>query len=248
MEEDLLPKPFTLKNEGQTDLPPPEKEISEHTTPASQGLALRSYRSKWVKLGIVAVLVLFIAGGAYLLGKNNSSKQSQTLTATPTPTTAQDQTGNPNLDPGEPKDETADWKTYSDSKDSYSFKYLQNWYINGDNSQNTHNSVGISPLKLQEVDGATSNIIAFNVIDNPDNLSVENYVKQKIYPGTVNYSSVKIDGIEGKRTADLPGQFDNDQILISYQSKIYTITLIKAPGLQISSSTFDQILSTFRFD
>jgi hypothetical protein len=141
----------------------------------------------------------------------------------------------------------ASWKTYSDSNDFYSFKYPETWFLNGDNSTNVHNSVGISPMEPQGVDQAYSNIIAFNVLDNPNNLTIEDYAKANISPQPTNYSTVTVAGIEGKRTTDLPGQFNNDEIFLKYKNKIYTITLIKLPGQQILSSTFDQILSTFKF-
>jgi hypothetical protein len=90
-------------------------------------------------------------------------------------------------------------------------------------------------------------MIAFNVADNPSNLTIEDYAKANISPQPTNYSIVTVAGIEGKKTTDLPGQFNNDEIFLKYKNKIYTITLIKSPGQQILPSTFDQILSTFKF-
>jgi len=96
MPEEFLPKPFTQQNDGQTDLPLPEKEIPTNlrgSTPdlASQGPTLQSYEKpsgkspvlKSVLFGIIAVLIVAGIMGAYYYGKNNSSK---TASNTPTPT------------------------------------------------------------------------------------------------------------------------------------------------------------------
>jgi len=62
-----FPKPFTLKNEGQADLPLPEKEIPAHGTSASQGDPLRSYgRFFRNKLFLIFVILSFII--AFLIG------------------------------------------------------------------------------------------------------------------------------------------------------------------------------------
>jgi hypothetical protein len=221
---------------------------------------------KWPLIIVGVILLATLLTGAYLLIKSQNTKIACTTEAKlcpdesavgrtgpkceftpcpkmPTPTLAPKATGSGTLI----ATETANWKTYIDSKDFYSFKYPEAWFMNGDNSSNVHNSVGISPIKLQGVDQAFSNMIAFNILDNPNNLPIEDYVKANISPQTVNYSTQTIAGIQGKRTADLPGQFSNDEVFVEYKNKIYTITLIKSPGEQIPSSTFNQIMSSFKF-
>ena len=70
----------------ELDLPLPEKELPAHSDPASQG---ETFRGRWVKLGIVAVVLLILLGGVFMLGKNNASKnQTQTVSQTPTPTSS----------------------------------------------------------------------------------------------------------------------------------------------------------------
>ncbi len=65
--EELLPKP-------ELDLPLPEKELPEHTTPASQGETFRGYnkpnifKSKFF-LGIIFMVLLIIIGTSVLGGK-----------------------------------------------------------------------------------------------------------------------------------------------------------------------------------
>src|SRR3989344_3394339 len=75
----------------ELDLPLPEKKIPAEAGLASQGAALRGgTRSKWLMLGIIAVVLLILVGGVFMLTKNNASKQinqppTQTTTASPTP-------------------------------------------------------------------------------------------------------------------------------------------------------------------
>lgn len=78
MAEELLPKPFTQPEDGQTDLPKPltdlplpEKELPAHATP--QGHALQNQKPNIFKsrffLGFAFIVLLLISGAAVLGGK-----------------------------------------------------------------------------------------------------------------------------------------------------------------------------------
>jgi len=143
--------------------------------------------------------------------------------------------------------DTSDWKTYKDSKDYYSFKYPKEFYLNSIESEVSHNTIVISPNNTYGNPAPDSNEINISVAENPKNLTIEEYVKENVYGEVVNFTSINIDGVMGKRTSELPSQLPNDNIKVSYKNKIYSISLILPPGNGISSSQFNQILSTFQF-
>jgi hypothetical protein len=123
---------------------------------------------KWPLIIAGVILLATLLTGTYLLIKSQNTKIACTTEAKlcpdgsavgrtgpkceftlcpkmPTPTLAPIATGSGTLI----ATETANWKTYIDSKDLYSFKYPETWFLNGDNSTNVHNSVGIPLLSCK---------------------------------------------------------------------------------------------------
>lgn len=140
------------------------------------------------------VLVLASFAAAYFLGKNSSDEQvactqeakicpdgsavgrtGPKCEFAPCPTGG-DQTGNPNLDPGEPKtNETANWQTYTNSY--FSFKHPAVWET-GDISSNPNSGLNssVSLFLLPRTEGIEIPI----VISNTYNKSVvsQDYIQQ----------------------------------------------------------------------
>src|SRR3990170_5008628 len=105
---------------------PQEKPTPQSTTPVQpipQGLNWKN-----ILIGVVIGAVLF-GGGGYLVynvyqPKKEEPAQTTTTTKTATPsskTTTKEET---------PKDETADWKVYSDSVLKFSIKHPKDWTVN----------------------------------------------------------------------------------------------------------------------
>ncbi len=103
----------------------PVSEIQETTNqqvqqpqPIQPSQNKRSISSKWMLISIVGILLLIIVlGGAYFLGiisnQQSSQQVAQQEVVKPTPISA--------------PDETANWKTYINTKLGYSLKYPPDW-------------------------------------------------------------------------------------------------------------------------
>lgn len=80
------------------------------------------------------------------------------------------------------------------------------------------------------------------------NTTIDKHIKQSA--GNIAYETIPITvgGIQGIRTDDLPGRFENDQVFIEKGGSVWEIVLIKSGvGKTISNEIFDLILSTFKF-
>ncbi len=116
IEQEILPKP-------QTDLPLPEKEISANIENKTlQGDVLQN---KWIKLGIIAVVLLIALGGAYFLGKNSAITNPTPIQPSISPSqsaVSDDNPPTPTLDP-----KYANFKLYSGNpSDLYNCDNIKN--------------------------------------------------------------------------------------------------------------------------
>ena len=202
---------------------------------------------------IVGILVLVgVAGGAYFLGRQTLSLRgvSETSNAAILPTSSPA----PNVSPvSSDADETANWKTYTNINGNYSIKFPSNWYSEEVKDKDIPVfKLSPSPSGLHDY----TQVITIYVLDNPKNLTVEEFNLEGVTiigPGgetsklQYTYTSVIVGGLEGKRNTDMPGQFEHDTVFIKKDKKIYGINWIKGPGESIPLTTFNQILSTFKF-
>ncbi len=133
--EELLPKPLTNlplprppATEAAGNVGQAEKDIPEHATPASQGVALRSYGSKWLILGIVVIVSFALLGGVYMLGRSSVLKELNPTNPTiPPPNEPKYQSPTPTSNPVfSPSADTSTWKTY-DSLCKFSLSYPEDW-------------------------------------------------------------------------------------------------------------------------
>ncbi len=90
-------------------------------------MSQKGFSLLFIILGII--LVIGIAGGAYYLGKTQITKPQPpnpvVLAQTPQPTPAS------SVVPSSTSDETANWKTYTNTKYGYIIKYPDNWTLGG---------------------------------------------------------------------------------------------------------------------
>lgn len=73
-------------------------------------------------LVLVVVILVGLAGGAYLLLRPNATSKSQTVVTQIKPSPVVSPT------PAASTDETANWKTYTDPYYNFTLKYPSNWY------------------------------------------------------------------------------------------------------------------------
>ena len=165
-------------------------------------------------------------------------------------------TSSPVPQPTQVQDETANWKTYTSSLGQYSIRYPNNWYQSEEKGNNASPILKISPSSNTDNISNYGQTIFVSVQDSPKNLTIEEFNVEGItvqLPGgkmgkpQYTYTPILVDGIEGKRSTDIPGQFENDTVFAKKGNRIYEINWVKGPGAQIMKETFDQILSTFKF-
>jgi len=145
-----------------------------------------------------------------------------------------------------PKDETAGWKTYRNTKYRYEIKYPNDWdspIESGDRDALTGNYSGF--LKNGTILG-----FSIDVYDNDKNLSLKEWWEQEFYEkftvkyeysyeGVISVSS----GVEAVKYKIQRMGFEDNCYLISRSQRVYTIYFSVLPGAE----EIQQILSTFRF-
>ena len=192
----------------------------------------RFHVPKFVFLGIVFVVLLTIIGGAYVLGKNQANNQPSAPIGSPEPTA---KVGTP--------DPTSDWKTFADTNFNISFKYPPDF-----EASKSEDSIIINPKVKPCTNYPNCEYSEEIFVSKYSNTTINKQIKQSA--GNIAYETIPItiDGIQGIRTDDLPGRFENDQVLVEKDGNVLEIVLIKSGlGKTISSEIFDLILSTFKF-
>lgn len=259
--EELLPKPFTQPNAGQTDLPLPEKEIPAHIASQdlqSKGEALESqthqsiFRNKVFILSIIlSFLVAFLIGG-FILGRNSVLKELNPSA--------------PSIPPKDPviyettpvPNPTADWKTFTNTERGYSFKYDPKLKVESAPNTQIHLEeviVYIAPVELVKGAGNGETLskgshALFTIYEQKD-ISDAKLIDQ--YGSEVEIGEKTIGGKVFKSI-----RFPDETL-----ANIYYYEIGPAEVLEISAwvgfnntneekaeylKTFDQILSTFKFN
>ncbi len=100
-------------------------------------------------------------------------------------------------------------------------------------------------LPIQEKQ-KTGDCFSVEVWQNPQNLSLENFLKQYVGPGTSIDKSVMVGGTEGKQTKDMVSIEGAVDVFVKKGTAIYQLSFF--PGSpEYDQSTFQKILSTFKF-
>jgi len=175
-------------------------------------------------MSILLIVTVAIAGLFYFqiqkLSKQLSKYQTQ-----PSPT------------PSATPDITVNWKTYSDPKGKYSFKYPSDW--------TKSNDVGLFN------DPTKSFILGVEI--NPTSLDVNKWMTSKCLISGTNFCSDPIQGsITGSIQYNHPkSHYDSIDTLVTQENQIFDITLAsRNPNQSADQNTkqiYDQILSTFKF-
>lgn len=206
---------------------------------------------------LVGVLILsFVAGGAYFLGKSSEPKPSTPVVSqTPQPT------------PSPTPDETVNWKTYTDVKNGFELKYPSNAEVSSQKlysmlSVASSDGISIAPPYQEPYDKYYS----FDIVvrNNPNNLdaksTINNYaedIKKNCSPPACGVPKMIADTLKPYKTGDLDeyifhtGAETNSAIVVQVQNnKTYIFRMTGDQG-NVSDPyglrLFDQILSTFKF-
>ncbi|MDO8618505.1 MAG: hypothetical protein Q7R49_01010 [Candidatus Daviesbacteria bacterium] len=143
--------------------------------------------------GSVLILILLgvlllagIAGGGYYFGRQTSKSIPQQIACTMDAKICPDGTGVGRVGPKcefapcpstEPNsNETADWKTYTNTKASYSFKYPLNWiqsYVNFSGCSECIDGLVLSPNQIPDLD---SDIVTIQVYKEDKIKTLDDYV------------------------------------------------------------------------
>lgn len=210
---------------------------------------------------LVGILVIAVAGGAYYLGRfsQNFSPTQKTCTKdaricpngisvgrsgpncefTPCPSTS------PN-----PSDETADWRTYTNTQYGFSIKYPQSWsqYIDSN-----WNFADLSPdVNTGTPGGGRLSGVRIGVDDpqgdpthsfNKDRLNAFDLLKkQAIDPSDVHYETLNSIQI-ARSNRGIPGAGNGGPSVYIQKDRI----IIEISGESLDEKTFNQILATFKF-
>ncbi|OGY28895.1 MAG: hypothetical protein A3F35_02095 [Candidatus Woykebacteria bacterium RIFCSPHIGHO2_12_FULL_45_10] len=222
----------------------PEEVTPQPPTPTS------SVKSglNWLQILIGVVVGALLIGGGFLIYNAYQAKPKEVSTQTPLTNTVTKATTSAT------KDETAGWKTYSNSKLGFSIKYPTGWYYNDAAKFSTQNCE-LGP-------GIDENTV---LLDRKD-LKCQGVGHFGLWPAefVVYVSATKLDPIPGEEwvntTIDGKQAIKNFKsaasegprctctiILVSYQGKDYRIEFSNKDLLGNYDSIYDTILSTFKF-
>jgi len=173
----------------------------------------------------VLLIVTVAIAGLFYFQIQKLSKQLSKYQTQPSPT------------PSATPDITVNWKTYSDPKGKYSFKYPSDW--------TKSNDVGLFN------DPTKSFILGVEI--NPTSLDVNKWMTSKCLISGTNFCSDPIQGsITGSIQYNHPkSHYDSIDTLVTQENQIFDITLAsRNPNQSADQNTkqiYDQILSTFKF-
>lgn len=152
------------------------------------------------------------------------------------------------------KDETANWKVYTNAKFAYSFKYPANLYLEEDSDRvilksssfptnQIYNGGGVAFEGVEGKDWVRGYIIGVtNEIKNPLLTSHEDVHVEKMNLGSLETYLITCDCVGPSEILIKNPSFDN-----SYLEIAYTDGLATQQDSQIANKLYHQILSTFKF-
>lgn len=225
----------------------PEVLQPQPPAPIESGQAEGPSPRKWLIIG-GTVLVLILAAGVGVLGYQNFKSGQQTQT--PPPAGGSELPPAPPPVPGEPTtDETANWKTYANTKYSYQFKYPTNWSVGG------NEEAVLLWNKPESGEGLDYHITMYpvssikNSVNITDPVGTQMEVGDKIFEEKISdivvdghpAAKFKVDVLPGSQTDAIPA------ILVKVKSNSGFIYLKLISFDAVDTQVFDQILSTFQF-
>ena len=199
-------------------------------TPPEESSQLPALTKHWVKIALLSVLGLVLAGGLVFAGIQIGKKQALPVAVSPAST--------PTIDP------TANWKTYGNEKYKFTFKYPPEWnYAESYSKTSMNNNWLMITLAKKE------NMQSLPVSGLPNiQVHITESTDQKqfsFYEWTKVVGSTSVDKIQ----AEIRQHKSSDQKEVVFIKNGYTFEVISQNYNKDTSQNeiFGQILSTFKF-
>lgn len=137
-----------------------------------------------------------------------------------------------------------DWKSYTDSTHKFSLEHPGTVLQPTNKKDMPYILSFLLPLQKTQ---KTGDCFSVEVWQNPQNLSLENYLKQYIGLGTQVEKSVMVAGTEGKQTKDMVSIEGAVDVFVKKGTAIYQLSFY--PGSpEYDQRTFAKILQSFKFN
>lgn len=215
---------------------PPVQPVSEPVTNSENSSFLHS---KWLRIGVVVVILLVLLGGTFVLGGKLMNKPQAPATTTTTKVTS---TPTPALD----------WiikdGNVKNNKEGFSFSIPTGWTFNQEFQRFE------SPNYKQKgvnIDGSTLNVSYQENTTDDSETFFERYKKRYggAYGGAI--SSPKIITVDGNKAVQFTGSGEGIILETEFikNGKLFFITLFtyNKSELENERPAYDQVLSTFKF-
>ncbi|OGI93868.1 hypothetical protein A3A03_02060 [Candidatus Nomurabacteria bacterium RIFCSPLOWO2_01_FULL_40_18] len=199
-----------------------------------------------VILGIISLLL--IGGGVYLYKNKKAvaptveteqSNQNQQQTDTQTP-------------PVNIQSDTSNWKTYTNSSLKYSVKYPSNWYAGSSSDEfafirnwEVDAPLSLNWQKANNMENISIDIVSYINATNPAYINVKDEALADWTKDVTDKHTILVDGIKAVRGYSLSEGQKVGTVTLVFNGKVYFLAY--SPYDSKLVSTFDQILSTFKF-
>ena len=213
--------------------------------PAPQPQVTTSQGTNWKKISLILIVVMFLISlvgvGIYLLIPRPTEK--------PTPTTQPQKI----VTPSAKKDETADWKTYTSTRDGYSIKYPQDWIVIPEKANDGPYIRNFEPEPGPYPQGYINLRIIRIGPQIYDNLSALEWYGSLKKNGETEFNShyvmstlenINFNGLEAKRVKASFSEID-EEILVPHGEYVFEIIIYPFGGSEDKIAKL--ILSTFKF-
>ncbi|OGG14807.1 hypothetical protein A2773_06935 [Candidatus Gottesmanbacteria bacterium RIFCSPHIGHO2_01_FULL_39_10] len=173
------------------------------------------------------ILVILVATGAFFFGKSQNNSPQSNSSPSLSPTSSQ-------LPLSPTPDPTANWKTYTNKQFSFTVNYPPEWEVDDNDAL------------IIRFGSLTSRIDKINIyiIDNKNQVTVD-----KLRQNLTDIDPITIGGFQGIKGINKDYLKENKTIYsanIIKDNNIFTISTVDFQDTNLKT-TFDQILSTFKF-
>ena len=218
-----------------------------------------------IQIILIGILILAgVAGGAYYFGKSQApkSKNPVVTSTSPTPDASPAPTG---------AEETANWKTYTNTQYSYSISYPDSWEVREAKPRVGNSTVWSGEIldqQLKEVQKVSfinrsrgnQGSLTVGIRSNPDNYDLNQWFIKNKRVGEKIKGDTKLSDIPAKNVSHFTYVYPGDLGIIAlYKGNIYEIMMTLADidtslppedtplDLIEQRKIFDRMLSTFKF-
>ena len=245
-----MPNPPIPSQSPTPPSPPPPAPPVPPVTPPEPPIISPQPPQKKSFTWLIILVILFLLASTGVLAYQYYQLKTQTINSTPSsspvavnPSLAPFPTPTPSQDP------TADWKTYTNSVDNFSFKYSSTWIIDtqGEKGDERQENIQVKLTKDKAIIGITANLVGIG--GGPRNVPFEEI---NLWGKTYYKQFSDIDFTTNTKRIDIS---DDPRGLGVFKigTQTYMISLTYPADQEgdkpdeLLSEEFDQILSTFKF-